>query len=426
MNTENKNTKKDENQVFALGCRLNTFEAELIKEQASKAGLSNTIFVNSCTVTQEAHKQSMQLVRKLKKENPNANIIVTGCGAQMDPTAFANMPEVSKVIGNKDKFSVEAFKSTEKIVLNNINEDIKEEFSIPQIKGFENRTRAFIQIQQGCDHKCTFCIIFEARGKSRSLAKEQIIAQIKQAVTFGHKDIVLTGVDISSWERDAPLNEPSQIGQLCKDILAAVPELPRLRLSSLDPAVRDDNILDLIKNEPRFMPHIHLSLQAMNNSVLKNMGRRHSKESAIAWINDIRKANPNVAFGADMICGFPRETDEQFEDTYNTIKELQIPFLHVFPYSERKGTVAERMSPVPIDIRKRRSKMLSSLGEQIRSDLFKSKVGQIEEVLCEAKNMGYTKDYSLVKILGNETPKKELINVKIVDYNNKHLIAEQI
>jgi threonylcarbamoyladenosine tRNA methylthiotransferase MtaB len=425
--TENKNpTTHNKNQVFSLGCRLNTFEAELIKEQASKAGLSNTIFVNSCTVTQEAHKQSMQLVRKLKKENPNSNIIVTGCGAQMDPTAFANMPEVSKVIGNKDKFSIEAFTSKEKIVLNNINEDLEDKLSLPQIKGFENRTRAFIQIQQGCDHKCTFCIIFEARGKSQSVAKSQIIAQIKQAVTFGHKDIVLTGVDISSWERDALLNEPSQIGQLCKAILAEIPELPRLRLSSLDPAVIDNNIIDLLKNESRFMPHIHLSLQAMNNNVLKNMGRRHSKESAISWINDIRNANPNVAFGADMICGFPRETDEQFEDTYNTIKELQIPFLHVFPYSERKGTVAVNMTPVPIETRKRRSKLLSSLGEQIRSSMFTSKIGNIEQVLVEAKNMGYTKDYSLVKIQGSDETKKELINVKIIDATAKNLIAERV
>lgn len=421
-----KSENKNNNQVFALGCRLNTFEAELIKEQAEKAGLKNTIFVNSCTVTQEAHKQSMQLVRKLKKENPGANIIVTGCGAQIDPHSFANMEEVSTVIGNKDKFSIEAFKSKEKIVISSLSdEEKKDNFSLPQIKGFENRTRAFIQIQQGCDHRCTFCIIFEARGKSKSVAKEKIIEQIKQAVNFGHKDIVLTGVDISSWERDALLNEKSQIGQLCKDILKEVPELPRLRLSSLDPAVVDNNILDLLKNEERFMPHIHLSLQAMNNSVLKNMGRRHSKESSIEWIKQIREANPKVVIGADMICGFPRETDEKFEDTYNTIKELQIPFLHVFPYSERKGTAAEKMTPVPIEVRKKRSKLLSSLGEQIKLDLFASKKGLTEEVLCEANNMGYTKDYSLVKI-NSDVTKKEIIKVKIIDYTSKNLIGEVI
>ncbi len=420
MNEENKN-----NQVFALGCRLNTFEAELIKEQASKAGLSNTIFVNSCTVTQEAHKQSMQLVRKLKKENPNANIIVTGCGAQIDPYSFANMEEVSKVIGNKDKFSLEAFQSEAKIVVSDIKSDVKENFSIPQIKGFENRTRAFIQIQQGCDHRCSFCIIFEARGRSSSIYKDKIIEQIKQAVSFGHKDIVLTGVDISSWERNALLNEKSQIGLLCKEILKEVSNLQRLRLSSLDPAVRDEHLLDLLANEERFMPHIHLSLQAMNNSVLKNMGRRHNKESATSWINEIRKAHNKVVLGADMICGFPRESDEQFEETYNTIKDLEIPFLHVFPYSERKGTVAEKMTPIPVDIRKRRAKMLSSLGEQIKSNLFASKVGTTEEILCEANNMGYTKDYCLVKMKSDVT-KKELVTVVIVDYTNKHLIAEPL
>ncbi|MDR0484719.1 MAG: tRNA (N(6)-L-threonylcarbamoyladenosine(37)-C(2))-methylthiotransferase MtaB [Alphaproteobacteria bacterium] len=418
-----KEEENNNNQVFALGCRLNAFEAELIKEQAKKAGVSNTIFVNSCTVTSEAHKQSMQLVRKLKRENPNANIVVTGCGAEIDPNSFANMKEVSKVIGNKDKFSLNALKSEEKIILGDLNSE--EDFTIPQIQGFENRTRAFIQIQQGCDHRCTFCIIATARGKSKSLPQDTIIQQIKQAVDFGHKEVVLTGVDISSWNRDALVNSPSRIGFLCKEILKEVPNLPRLRLSSLDPAVVDSDILDLLKHESRFMPHIHLSLQAMNNSVLKNMGRRHSRENAIAWINDLRTANKNVAIGADMICGFPRETDEQFEDTYSTIKDLKIPFLHVFPYSTRKNTIAEKMKEIPMDIRKKRAKILSGLAEQIKVDFFKAKLNTVEEVLCESNNMGYTKDYSLVKILGN-APQKEIINVEIVDYNQRQLIAKVV
>ncbi|MCL2567776.1 MAG: tRNA (N(6)-L-threonylcarbamoyladenosine(37)-C(2))-methylthiotransferase MtaB [Alphaproteobacteria bacterium] len=408
--------KEENNKVFALGCRLNTFESEIIKAQAEKAGISNTIFVNSCTVTQEAHKQSMQLVRKLKKENPSMDIVVTGCGAQIDPQGFANMQEVHKVIGNKDKFSQEAMQSSEKIILGDMG--LEENLEIPQIKGFENKTRVFIQIQQGCDHRCTFCIIAAARGKSKSLQEYQIIQQIKQAVEFGHKEAVLTGVDISSWRE-----EDAGIGLLCKKILREIPNLPRLRLSSLDPAVIDCHILDLLKNEPRFMPHIHLSLQAMNNNVLKNMGRRHSRESAIAWINSLRDANSNIAIGADMICGFPRETDEQFLDTVESIKNLKIPFLHVFPYSSRVGTVAEKMRMVPVDIRKQRAKMLSVLGGQIKADFFAAKLGNIEEILCEANNTGYTRDYSLVKITGN-APKGSLIYVKIIDYNAQNLIGE--
>ncbi|MDR2008513.1 MAG: tRNA (N(6)-L-threonylcarbamoyladenosine(37)-C(2))-methylthiotransferase MtaB [Alphaproteobacteria bacterium] len=412
MKEENNN-----NQVFALGCRLNTFESEIIKEQAKKAGISNTIFVNSCTVTQEAHKQSMQLVRKLKRENPNMDIVVTGCGAQIDPQGFANMNEVSKVIGNKDKFSQEAMRSNEKIILGDLSEAA--DLEIPQIQGFENRTRAFIQIQQGCDHRCTFCIIATARGKSQSLPSAQIIAQIKQAVDFKHKDVVLTGVDISSWTESG-----ASIGLLCKKILREVPNLPRLRLSSLDPAVVDSHILDLTKNEPRFMPHIHLSLQAMNNNVLKNMGRRHSRESAMEWINELRNANPNVAIGADMICGFPRETDEQFQDTYDTIKVLKIPFLHVFPYSSRVGTVAEKMRQIPVELRKQRAKALSALGSALKADFFAAKLGKLEEVLVEANNMGYTKDYSLVKING-DAPRGKLLQVKITGFTAQNLTGEQ-
>jgi threonylcarbamoyladenosine tRNA methylthiotransferase MtaB len=368
----------------------------------------------------------MQLVRKLKRENPNMDIVVTGCGAQIDPQGFANMREVSKVIGNKDKFSLSAMQSPEKIILGDLESagEEAENLEIPQIQGFENRTRAFIQIQQGCDHRCTFCIIAAARGKSKSLPKSQIIQQIKQAVEFGHKDVVLTGVDISSWRQDA-FNGTSHIGQLAKEILREVPNLSRLRLSSLDPAVEDLHILDLLKNEPRFMPHIHLSLQAMNNNVLKNMGRRHSRESAVDWINAMKKANPNIAIGADMICGFPRETDEQFQDTYEAVRDLKIPFLHVFPYSSRVGTVAEKMKMVPVELRKQRAKMLADLGRQIKADFFAAKLGNTEEILCEANNTGYTRDYSLVKITGN-AQRGSLIKVKIIDYNAQNLVGEYL
>lgn len=429
MNTKNmphKITKHNSNQVVSLGCRLNIFEAELIKNQALLANVENSIIVNTCTVTQEAHRQSMQQIRKLKKENPNATIIVTGCGAQVDPTSFANMVEVSKVIGNKDKFSRQALSSPEKIIVNNVD-DTNDAYKIPLIKGFENKTKAFIQIQQGCDHRCTFCIIQQARGNSRSVPTEDIINQIQQAVDFGHKEVILTGVDISSWHRNALGNEPSKLGQLCLEILKAVPNLPRLRLSSLDPAVPDETILNLLKNEERFMPHIHLSLQAMSNSVLKHMGRRHSKDSAIAWIHKLKLANPNVALGADIICGFPKETGNQHQETLASIQELQIPFLHVFPYSERANTVATKMKPqVPINVRKERAKELITIGNMNKTNFFAKQVGKTMKMLVENHNVGYTQNYCPVELISEKTYFRKIINVEITGYNKQQLLAKSV
>lgn len=421
-----KTIKNNSNQVVSLGCRLNIFEAELIKKQALLANVENSIIVNTCTVTQEAHRQSMQQIRKLKKENPNATIIVTGCGAQVDPQSFANMPEVNKVIGNKDKFSIKALESSEKIIVNDVNSH-NDAYKIPLIKGFANKTKAFIQVQQGCDHRCTFCIIQQARGNSRSVSTEDIITQVKQAVAFGHKEIILTGVDISSWNRNALSNEPSQLGQLCLDILKAVPKLPRLRLSSLDPAVPDNNILTLLKNEERFMPHIHLSLQAMNNSVLKHMGRRHCKESATTWIEELKSANPNVAIGADIICGFPKETTNQHQETLKHIQELQIPFLHVFPYSERENTVATKIKPqVPINIRKERAKTLIDIGYTNKANFFAKYVGKTMQMLVESNNVGYTQNYCPVQLISEKTYSREIINIKITGYNKQHLLAKLV
>ena len=418
--------KNHSNQVVSLGCRLNIFEAELIKKQALLANVENSIIVNTCTVTQEAHRQSMQQIRKLKKENPNANIIVTGCGAQVDPKGFANMPEVSKVIGNTDKFSIKALESPEKIIVNDVNNQ-DNTYKLPLIQGFANKTKAFIQVQQGCDHRCTFCIIQQARGNSRSVSTEDIIAQVKQAVAFGHKEIILTGVDISSWNRNALSTEPSQIGLLCLDILKAVPSLPRLRLSSLDPAVPDTNILTLLKNEERFMPHIHLSLQSMNNSVLKHMGRRHCKDSAIAWIHELTSANPNLAIGADIICGFPKETENQYQETLACIQKLQIPFLHVFPYSERANTVATKIKPqVPIHVRKKRAKTLIDIGYTNKTNFFAKYVGKSMQMLVESKNIGYTQNYCPVELISNKVYSKEIINIEIIGYNKQQLLAKAI
>jgi threonylcarbamoyladenosine tRNA methylthiotransferase MtaB len=422
-NITNEKNLDANNQVFALGCRLNFFEAELLKKQVNLSGLKNTIIVNTCTVTSQAHSQSMQLIRKLKKNNPNSQIIITGCGAQIDSKKFAQMPEVNKVIGNDHKFSIDALLSDKKIVMENTNLD-KDNYNIPQIEGFENHTRAFIQIQQGCDHKCSFCIINKARGASVSVSKEHIVEQIKKAVDFGHNEIVLTGVDISSYRRNIFNEDPSQIGALCKEILYEVKNLSRLRLSSLDPAVVDSNILDLLKNEPKFMPHLHLSLQSLNDVVLKNMGRRHNKESALQWINDIKKSNPKVVLGADFICGFPRESEDQFLDTLESIQQANLSFLHIFPYSPREGTSAYKMKNVDNNEIKRRTKLMLALGENLKLELFKSKLDSYVEVLVESKNMGYSQDYCLTQIMGDKIPKGSVVMAKVVDYNQKSLIAK--
>ncbi len=425
-NTQNQINLDNNNQVFALGCRLNFFEAELLKKQVNASGMKNTIIVNTCTVTNQANRQSMQLVRKLKKNNPSAKIIITGCGAQIDHKKFAQMPEVDKVIGNNHKFSIEAMLSDEKIVINDDDKNIfkVDSNSIPQIDGFENKTRAFIQIQQGCDHKCSFCIINKARGGSVSLPFSHIIEQIQKAVNFGHNEVVLTGVDISSYNRNVFNDEESQIGKLCKQILYEVKNLARLRLSSLDPAVVDNNILDLLKNEEKFMPHLHLSLQSFNNSVLKNMGRRHSKESALQWIDDIKTANPKVLLGADFICGFPRESESQFLDTLQSIQQAKLSFLHIFPYSPREGTPAYNMKNIDSNELKRRTQVMYTLSENLKLELFKSKLNTYIEVLVESNNMGYSQDYCLSEIIGNKVPKGSIVIAKVIDYNQKSLIAK--
>ncbi len=416
--------QKKNTQVIAFGCRLNIFESELIKDKIKEVDLDNVIVVNTCTVTDEARKQSMKAVRKLKRQNPNSKIIVTGCGAEIDKLAYENMEEVDKIVGNKDKFNIESFIIPEKVVVNDINDETNKDYILPIIEGFENRTRAFIQIQQGCDHRCSFCIIYKARGKSKSVSEKNIIEQIQKVVDFGHKEVVLTGVDISSWQRSALLNEPSKIGELCINILDKIPSLERLRLSSLDPAVEDENILHLLKNNPRFMPHLHLSLQAMSDNVLRNMGRRHSKASATAWIEKIREANPNVVLGADIICGFPKETELQHIETLNALVDLNIPMLHVFPYSERLGTAAANMKPLSMDLRRKRANHLINISYTLKENLFKSKVGKKCLVLVEAKNTGYTEDYCMVDIVSNIIEPNKIIEVEITGYNKKGLIGK--
>lgn len=336
--------------VVTFGCRINSYESEIFKEKLK--AYDNLIVVNTCAVTAEAERQCCQTIRKLRKENPNAKIIVTGCAAQVSTKRFAEMPEIDLILGNKEKTEIEKYLITkDKTIVGDI-------FSFSgydayMITGFEGRERAFVEIQQGCNHRCTYCIIWQARGANRSVKEEKIIEQIRVLLSKGFNEICLTGVDICSYE-------PSFSG-LVKKILQTFPELPSLQFGSLDPAAIDDEFIELVKMYPNIYPHFHFSIQAGDNLILKRMGRRHSREDAISLCQKLRSVRPESTFGADFICGFPTETDENFTNTLKLVEEAGINKLHVFPYSERPGTPAAKMPQVPVNIRKQRAEKLRNL-----------------------------------------------------------------
>lgn len=343
-------------EVVTLGCRINSYESEVLKEKL--ANLDNVIIINTCAVTGEAERQCRQTIRKLRRENPQARIIVTGCAAQIAPQKFIEMEEVDLVLGNKEKAEIEKYISTdltEKSIVGDIfSYDDYDRFLIT---GFEGRQRAFVQIQQGCNHRCTYCIVPYARGNNRSVAQADIIAQIRELLTQGFSEICLTGVDACSYQ-------PS-FSSLVKNILEAIPELPSLQFGSLDPAALDDDFITLVAKYKNLHPHFHLSIQSGDNMVLKRMKRRHSREDVISLCHKIRQLRPDATFGSDFICGFPTETDEQFTNTVKLVKEAGISKLHVFPYSERSGTPAALMPQVPVEIRKERARLLRLEGESI-------------------------------------------------------------
>lgn len=342
--------------VITLGCRINAYESEVIKEKL--AHLDNVVVINTCAVTGEAERQCRQTVRKLAKENPNAKIVVTGCAAQVSAQKFAEMPEVDLVLGNKEKANIVEILSQplqEKTIVGDIFDyDGYDNFLIT---GFEGRQRAFVQIQQGCNHRCTYCIVPFARGNNRSVPQDEIVAQIKELLNKGFAEICLTGVDACSYQ-------PSFSG-LVKHILQEIPNIPSLQFGSLDPAAIDDDFINLIKNNPNIASHFHFSVQAGDNMVLKRMKRRHTREDVISLCHKIRNVRPNATFGADFICGFPTETEEQFMDTVKLVREAGINKLHVFPYSERPGTPAALMPQVPVEERRKRAALLRQEGEVI-------------------------------------------------------------
>ena len=394
--------EKEQIQIVTFGCRLNTYESEVMRNHARKAGLEDAIIFNTCAVTKEAERQARQAIRKARRDNPDARIIVTGCAAQIDPQSFGGMAEVDQVIGNDLKLKPETWgaPAEEKVIVNDIM--AVRETASHLIEGVEGHARAFIQVQNGCDHRCTFCIIPYGRGPSRSVPVGPIAEQVRALVNAGYNEIVMTGVDVTSYGHDLP-GSPT-LGQMIRRVLALVPELPRLRLSSLDPVEMDEDLWRLIADEPRLMPHLHLSLQAGDDMILKRMKRRHLRHDVINVCRRARGLRPDMAFGADIIAGFPTETEAMFQNTLNIVDECDLTFLHVFPYSEREGTPAARMPQVAPPLRKERAARLRAKGESQMTRFLSRHVGQDRTVIVEQGDMGRTEHFAQVRLDRSLTP----------------------
>jgi len=388
--------------ILTLGCRLNSYESEVMRGHAEAAGLQDAVIVNTCAVTAEAVRQARQTIRRARRERPTASIIVTGCAAQIDPASFAEMPEVSRVIGNAEKMKAETFKpvdfvgDVERVQVNDIM--TVREVAAHLVDGLDGRARAFVQVQTGCDHRCTFCIIPFGRGNSRSVPAGEVVDQVKRLVATGHYEIVLTGVDLTSWGADLP-NAP-KLGNLVARILKLVPDLKQLRLSSIDAIEIDEPLFEALAHEPRIAPHMHLSFQSGDDMILKRMKRRHSRADAIDLCNRLREARPDIAFGADLIAGFPTETDEMFANTLRSVDECGIDYLHVFPYSPRPGTPAAKMPQVARDVVKARAAALRAKGAERLNLRLDRHVGRTTMALVEAGNRARLPDFAPVRIDG--------------------------
>jgi threonylcarbamoyladenosine tRNA methylthiotransferase MtaB len=406
-------------EVVNFGCRLNAYESEVMREHAQGAGLTNTIIVNTCAVTKEAERQGQQAIRKLKRDNPNATIIATGCGAQLDPAKYAEMPEVARVIGNEHKMKRESFlpENAAPVLVSDIMS--VRETAEHLIEGFDGRTRAFVQVQQGCDHRCTFCIIPFARGNNRSVPMGRIVEEVRTLTQRGFKEVVITGVDITGYGSDLP-GEPT-LGQMLRRLLAAVPELPRLRLSSIDPAELDDDLLSVIADNPRLMPHIHISVQAGDDMILKRMKRRHTRADIIAFCEKIRRVRPDVVFGADIIAGFPTESDEMFANSLALIDDCGLTHMHVFPYSIRQGTPAAKMPQVNGAVIKARAARLRERGKASMAAYLKSRVGSTARVLVEQNGKGHCEHYVPVHV--PRAAHGDLVDVRIIGATETSLVA---
>jgi len=398
------------NKVETFGCRLNAFESKIIEANLPSDGNVSRVVFNSCAVTSEAVRQVKQSIRKTRRQNPDIEIVVTGCAAQIDPDTFGKMAEVDHVIGNEEKLNPNIWSRlpTERVIVNDIM-NIKE--TAPQmVAGFKGRFRAFAQIQQGCDHRCTFCIIPYGRGNSRSVPIGEIVKQFRLLIKNGYKEFVLTGVDITSYGSDLP-GQP-RLGTMIKRLLKNVEGIERLRLSSVDPSEIDEDLLDLIANEKRLMPSLHLSVQAGNDLILKRMKRRHLRDDVIKLSTLLREIRPNIVLGADLIAGFPTETDEMFKQTIDLISEAELLHLHIFPYSARIGTPAAKMPQVTSNTKKMRARLLREAGAKLMTDYLSKRVGRNETVLLEQNDTGYTDQFFPMKVSGNHKP-GEIVTAKV-------------
>ena len=410
-------------QVVSLGCRLNTYESEVMRAHARDAGLTNAIIVNTCAVTKEAERQGLQTLRKLRRENPDAHIVATGCAVQLDPARYAAMPEINRVLGNEHKMKAESFlpHTNQTVLVTDIME--VRETAEHLVEGFDGRARAFVQIQQGCDHRCTFCIIPFARGNNRSVPMGRIVQEVRGLVETGFREIVITGVDITGYGGDLP-GTPT-LGQMLRRLLAAVPELQRLRLSSIDPAEADEDLFQLIAGEPRLMPHFHISAQAGDDMILKRMKRRHARADIISFCDRIRALRPDAVFGADLIAGFPTETDEMFDNTMDVVDEAGLTFLHVFPYSIRPDTPAAKMPQVDRAVIKSRAAELREKGRRALAKQLSSYIGATVDVLVEQPTDGRTPHYAPVRLSTPQMP-GEIVPVRILRAEADLLYGEVI
>ncbi len=407
-------------EIVTFGCRLNAWESEAMRRLTAEAGLSDALVFNTCAVTAEAERQARQAIRKARRERPGMQIVVTGCAAQIAPERWLAMEEVDRVVGNAEKLTAGAWKPDAPPALVDDIMSVRET-AAHLLDGFGGRARAFVQVQQGCDHRCTFCIIPYGRGPGRSVPLGEIAAQVRGLLEGGAAEIVLTGVDIASWGADLP--GAPRLGQLVRRLLAQAPELRRLRLSSVDPAAVDDELFRLLAEEPRLMPHLHLSVQAGDDMVLKRMKRRHLATDVIALCERLKAARPEIAFGADLIAGFPTETEAMFARSLELVETCPLTWLHVFPYSPRRGTPAARMPQVPAPLRKERARRLRAAGEDAAGRFLASRVGCMERVAVEREGIGRTEQFAPARLEG-PAPPGSVRRARVRRVEKERLVAE--
>ncbi|MET0295688.1 MAG: tRNA (N(6)-L-threonylcarbamoyladenosine(37)-C(2))-methylthiotransferase MtaB [Phenylobacterium sp.] len=406
--------------VVTFGCRLNAYESEAIRARAEEDGLTDAVVFNTCAVTNEAVRQARQAIRKARRERPGARLIVTGCAAQIDPAAFAAMPEVDLVLGNAEKAAPGALMDTTARVRVNDIMSVRETAG-HLIAGLKDRARAYVEVQNGCDHRCTFCIIPYGRGNSRSAPAGEVVEQVRRLSAEGYQEVVLTGVDVTSWGLDLP-GQPT-LGQLVSRILRLVPDLPRLRLSSIDAAEIDDDLLRCLAEEERLAPYLHLSLQAGDDLILKRMKRRHLRADALKLVREVRAVRPDTAFGADLIAGFPTETEEAFQNTLKLVEEAGLAFLHVFPYSARPGTPAAKMPPVKGPAIKDRAARLRAAGEAALVRHLDAQVGRTLAGLVERDGLARAEDFTEIAFTG-EAQAGTIRPMRVTGHDGKRVLAE--